>query len=151
MEVRPAGFAIQSNLFWLVAISSGFISDKNIPEQFGIVLIKSPRGKRSLDPFVLLQDSSFCVEKLDTDLPCLNQKHSEGYYEEIQMCMGLSGVSYADFVYYTFNGLVIVRVNFEGTGTKKKKREITFFTKNCFMFSSKKNKQVQYPLHYLLY
>ena len=112
VEVRPAGFAIQPNLFWLVAISSGFISDKNIPQQFGIVLIKSPRAKRILDPFVLLQDSSFCVEKLDTDLPCLNQKHSEGYYEEIQMCMGLSGVSYADFVYHTFNGLVIVRVNF---------------------------------------
>ena len=151
VEVRPAGFAIQSNLFWLVAISSGFISEKNIPEQFGIVLIKSPRTKRIFDPFVLLQDSSFCVEKLDTDLTYLNHKHSEGYYEEIQMCMGLSGVSYADFVYYTFNGLVIVRVNFEGAGTKKKKREITFFTKNCFMFSSKKNKQVQYPLHYLLY
>ena len=29
------------------------------------------------------------------------------------MCMGLSGVFYADFVDYTFNGLVIVRVNFE--------------------------------------
>ena len=29
------------------------------------------------------------------------------------MCMGLSGVSYADFVYYTFNGLVIVRVKFD--------------------------------------
>ena len=27
--------------------------------------------------------------------------------------MGLSGVSYADFVYYTFNGLAIVRVKFD--------------------------------------
>ena len=82
-------------LFWLVAVPSGLISDKNIPEQFGIVLIKSPKPKRNFDPFVLLQDSSFCVEKLDTDLLCLKQKHSDGYYEEIQMCMGLSGVSYA--------------------------------------------------------
>ena len=48
-----------------------------------------------------------------TDLLCLKQKHSDGYYEEIQLCMGLSGVSYADFVYYTFIGLVIVRVKFD--------------------------------------
>ena len=113
VEVRPAGFAIQPNLFWLVAIHSGLISNKNIPEQFGIVPIKSPRAKRNLDPFVLLQDSSFWVEKLDTDLLCLKQKHSDSCYEEIQMCMGLSGVSYVDFVYYTFNGLVIVRVKFD--------------------------------------
>ena len=32
VEVRPAGFVIQPNLFWLVAILSGLISDKNIPE-----------------------------------------------------------------------------------------------------------------------
>ena len=53
------------------------------------------------------------MEKLDTDLICLKQNHSDGYYKQIQMCMGLSGVSYADFVYYTFNGLVIVRVKFD--------------------------------------
>ena len=76
VEVRPAGFVIQPNLFWLVAAPSGLISDKNIPEQFGIVFVKSPRAKRNFDPFILLQDSSFCVEKLDTDLLCLKQKHS---------------------------------------------------------------------------
>ena len=45
VEVRPARFVIQPNLFWLVAVLSSLISDKNIPEQFGIVLIKSPRAK----------------------------------------------------------------------------------------------------------
>ena len=29
------------------------------------------------------------------------------------MCVGLSSVSYTDFVYYTFNGLAIVRVKFD--------------------------------------
>ena len=60
MEVKLAGFVIQPNLFPLVAIPSAFISDKNIPEQFGIVPIKSSRVKRNFDTFVLLQDSSFC-------------------------------------------------------------------------------------------
>ena len=66
-------------LFWLVAVQ----------EQFGIVLIKSPRAKGNFDLFVLLQDSSFCVEKLDTDLLCLKQKYSDCYNEEIKMYMGL--------------------------------------------------------------
>ena len=66
-------------LFWLVAV----------PEQFGIALIKSPRAKGNFDLFVLLQDSSFCVEKLDTDLLCLKQKYSDGHNEEIKMYMGL--------------------------------------------------------------
>ena len=39
VEVRPAGFGIEQNLFWLVVVASGLINGKNIPEQFGIVLI----------------------------------------------------------------------------------------------------------------
>ena len=69
---------MKNALFWLLAVPSGFISDKNIWDQFGIVLIKSPRAKQNFDPFILLQDSSFCVEKLDTDLICLKQNHSDG-------------------------------------------------------------------------
>ena len=69
-------------MFWLVAVPSGLIGDKNIQKQFGIILIKSPRAKQNFDPLVLLQDSSFCVEKLDSDLICLKQKHSDGSYEE---------------------------------------------------------------------
>ena len=39
VEIRPAGFVTQRNLFWLVAVPTGLISDKNIPEQFRIVFI----------------------------------------------------------------------------------------------------------------
>ena len=72
----------KSVLFWLVTVPSGLISDKNIPEQFAIALIKSPKSKRNFDPFVLPQDSSFCVEKLGTNLLCLKQKHSDGSLRE---------------------------------------------------------------------
>ena len=128
MEVKPAGSVIQSNLFWLVAIPNGFINDKNISEQFGTVSIKSSRAKRNFDTFVLLQDSSFCEEKLDTDLLCLKQKHSHGYYEEIQM--DLSSDSYADFVYYTFNGLLIVGVNFDKQPFQKHTVKLNSFYKD---------------------
>ena len=36
MEVRPAGFVIQPNLFWLVAILSGLISDKIFQSNLGL-------------------------------------------------------------------------------------------------------------------
>ena len=36
VEFRPAGFGIEQNLFWLVAVASGLINGKNIPEQFGL-------------------------------------------------------------------------------------------------------------------
>ena len=130
VEVRPAGCVIQPNLFWLVAVPSGLISDKNIPDQFGIVLIKSPGAKRNFYPFLLLQDSSFCVEKIDSDLFCLKQKHSDGYYEEIQMCVGLSGVSYAGFVYCFFNGLLIVRVEFDKEHLQKLIVKLNLFYKD---------------------
>ena len=117
-------------LFWLVTVPSGFISDKNIPEQFGVVFIKSPRAKRNFNSLVLLQDSSFCVEKLDTDLLCLQQKHSNGYYEDIQMGKGLLGVSYADFAYYTFNGLLIVRVKFDKEHFQKLIVKLNSFSKD---------------------
>ena len=92
------------------------------------------------------------MEKLGTDLLCLKQNHSDGYYEETQMCIGLSGVSYTNFVYYPFNGLVIVRVKFDKEQFQKlnsfykdyvvpralKKERNHFFTKNSFMFSNKK-------------
>ena len=81
----------------IATVPSGLISDKIIPEQFGIILIKSPRAKR-ISTHLLYYKIPHIVEKLDTDLICLKQKHSDGYYEETQMCMGLSGVSYADFV-----------------------------------------------------
>ena len=107
--------------------------------------------RNEISTLVLLQDSSFCVEKLGTDLLCLKQ-NSDGCYEETQMCIGLSGVSYTNFVYYPFNGLVIVKVKFDKEQFQKlnsfykdyvvpqvlKKERNHFFTKNSFMFSNKK-------------
>ena len=82
------------------------------------------------------------------------------------MCIGLSGVSYVDFVYYTFNGLTIVRVKFDKEhfqklivklnsfyrdyvvpqALTKKKREKIFFTKNFFMFLNKKQSSTLHVL-----
>ena len=82
--------------------------------------------------------------------------------------MGLSGVSYADFVYYTFNGLAIVRVKFDREHFQKlivklnscykdyvvpqtlKKRKIYFFfTKNVLCFEIKKT--IKYNILYIIY
>ena len=84
--------------------------------------------------------------------------------------MGLSGVSYTNIICYTFNGVMIVRIQFYKNPFQKlivklnlfcedyvvpqvleKEKRIFFLTKNCFMVSNKKNEQVQCHLQYLLY
>ena len=149
-------------LFWLPTVPGGLISDKNIPEQFGIVLVESPRAERNFDPFVLVQDSSFCVEKLCTDLLCFEAKTFWRLLWRNTNVYGFIRCSYADFVCYTFNGLVIIRVKFDKEYFQKlivklnsfyedyvvpqvlKKTEIIFFTKKCFMFSNKKQSRTIY-------
>ena len=69
------------------------------------------------------------MEKLDTDLLCLKQKHSDDYYELMQMCMGLSDVFYANFVYYTFDGVLIVRVEFDKEHFQKVIVQLNLFCK----------------------
>ena len=40
--------------------------------------------------------------------------HHDGYFTEVQMDMGLTGASYCVFIVYTFQSLIIIRVNFDG-------------------------------------
>ena len=84
------------------------------------------------------------MEKLDTDLICLKQKHSDGYDEEIQIYMGLSGVSYADFVYYTFKGLIIVRVKFDKEHFQKLIVKLNSFYKDYVVTQVQKKKEKKY-------
>ena len=151
-------------LLWLLTVPSGLISDKNIPEQFGIVLIKSPRAKRNFDYKILCFTTRFLIL-------CWDVRHWLTLFEAKTFwrllwrntnVYGFIRCSYADFVCYTFNGLVIIRVKFDKEYFQKlivklnsfyedyvvpqvlKKTEIIFFTKKCFMFSNKKQSRSIY-------
>ena len=45
--------------------------------------------------------------------PELKKDHSHGYYSQIQMAMGLCGLSLFNFVVYTFKGMIISRTLFD--------------------------------------
>ena len=112
-DVRETGCVIQPLLPWLVASPDGLISDRSKPkENVGLVEIKCPKTKHSCTYDELLADESFYIGKCKEKL-ILKKEHSYGYYTQIQMAMGLAGVTYCDFVVYTLKCMIIIRVPFD--------------------------------------
>ena len=59
-----------------------------------------------------MSDKSFYVELIDGK-PSLKKKHSNGYCSQIQMALGLSNISFCDFIVYSFKGCIIIRILFD--------------------------------------
>ena len=63
--------------------------------------------KEKIFPTELVKDSNFYVRLVDSK-PVLKPNHLNGYYLQIQLAMGLSGVENCDFTVYTFKGTIII-------------------------------------------
>ena len=111
INVRECGIVIQPNLFWLGASPDGLVTDKSHPSIIGLIEIKCPRSKHNSTPEEMLKDQKFYMHYVDGK-PELKKSHSNGYYTQIQMAMGLAGVEFCDFIVYTFKGLIIARTSF---------------------------------------
>ena len=124
--VRETGLVIQPNLFWLAASPDGMVSDNNELTFFGLIEIKCPFSKRNTDPDDIVTDKKFYVG-IDNGKPYLKQSHS--YYTQIQMAMGLSQVTYCDFIVYTFKGMMIVRTPLDREYFKNMVEKLSIFYK----------------------
>ena len=62
------------------------------------------------------------------------------------MCMSLSGVSYADFVYYTFIGFAIVRVKFDKKYMQKFIVKLNSFYKDYVVPQVLKQREIIFSL-----
>ena len=114
VDCRSAGCVIQPLLPWVVATPYAFISDRSKSgDRFGSICIYWPYRKRHSTAKELLVDKSFCVERRNGKL-ILKKDHHDGFYTRMQFEMGLCGVSYGDFLVYTYHCLIIVRVSFDG-------------------------------------
>lgn len=113
IDVRETGIVIQPNLFWLAASPDGLISDKSDGQKIGLIEIKCPRSKKYDTPEEMLNDKNFYMHLVDGE-PRLKMDHANGYYTQIQMAMGLSGLSFCDFIVYSFKGLILSRTRFDG-------------------------------------
>ena len=103
--VRETGVVIQPSLIWLAASPDGFAIDETSNVHV-LIEIKCPASKKHSKPSDLLKDPNFYVG-CENGIVFLKKAHSNEYYSQIQLAMGLSGVRFCDFVVYTFKGIII--------------------------------------------
>ena len=105
---------LQPKLFWLAESPDGLVSDKSNEDvrQIGLIEVKCPKSKKNSKINDLVHDQSFYV-KYEDGVPVLKKDHPNGYYTQIQMAMGLSQITFCDFVVYTFDDMIIIRTQFD--------------------------------------
>ena len=113
-DIRETGLLLQPKLFWLAASPDGLVSDKSNEDvrQIGLIEIKCPKSKKNSKINDLVHDQSFYV-KYEDGVPVLKKDHPNGYCTQIQMVMGLSETTFCDFIAYTFDGMIIIRTQFD--------------------------------------
>ena len=109
-SVRETGCVVQPNLPWLLASPDGLVVDC---EDVGLIEIKCPKTKANHTLEQLLADEKFYVGRLKDGTLYLKKAHSYGYYTQIQMAMGMCGLSFCDFIVYTFKTIIIIRTFFD--------------------------------------
>ena len=129
VSVGETGIVIQPLLCWLAASPDGLITDESITPILGLIEIKRPFSKRNLHPQNMLKDKNFYVELRD-GMPHLKEEHSNGYYSQIQMAMGLSQLKFCDFIVYSFKGMIIIRICFSEIYFIKLTEKLNHFFKN---------------------
>ena len=90
IDIRETGLVLQSKLFWLAASPDGLVSEKPNEDvrQIGLIEIKFPKSKKNSKINDLVHDQSFYV-KYEDGVPALKTGHTNGYYTQIQMAMGV--------------------------------------------------------------
>ena len=99
---------------WLQAGLVGLVSDKSNEgvRQTELIEIKCPKSEKNSKISDLVHDQSFYV-KYEGGVPVLKKDHPNGYYTQVQMAMGLSQKIFCDFIVYTFDGMIIIRAQFD--------------------------------------
>ena len=127
VSFRKTGIAIQSLLYWLAASPDRLITDESTTPISGLNEIKCPFSKRNLHPQDMLKDENFYVELRDV-MPHIKEKHSNGYYSQIKMAVGLSQLNFCDFIVHSFKGTI--RIPFSKIYFIKPVEKLNHFLKN---------------------
>lgn len=129
INVRETGLVIQPNLYWLASSPDGLVSDNSDPRKLGLVEIKCPKSKQFCTPEQILKDDKFYMHYVEGQ-PMLKLSHSNGYYTQIQMAMGICGLKFCDFIVYTFKGMIISRTVFDEKYFKNLLHKLNLFYKD---------------------
>ena len=70
--------------------------------------------KRNLSVESIITDKTFYIALNKNKKPYLKKEHRFGYYTQIQVAMGLTGLKWCHFVVYIYSGMIIVKGDFDG-------------------------------------
>lgn len=110
LKVEKCGLFISLNNPWLAGTPDGLVNDPisdNASLNLGIVEIKNPFSIRSQTLMEAIQNSTFCLEKKDTNI---SLKHRHDYYYQIQVQLYCTERYWCDFVVRTEKDLHIERI-----------------------------------------
>ena len=113
VQLREAGFLIQSHLPYVVATPDGVIWDasKN-NDAIRILRTVCHRSLRNSDIEDILSDPSFFIEE-DKGVLVLKRDHHEGHFTNCQLQMSLCGARFYDIVVFVFNEMNTMRIYFK--------------------------------------
>ena len=111
--LRDAGLIIQPLLFWLGASPDGLNYDKSYSDHPGLLEIKCPSNRRNSSPADILHQSFYLQQNKNCEISLRKA-----------LAMGLSQVTYCDFVILIFKCMIKTRVEFDNKYFEKTKFEI---------------------------
>ena len=112
IRVDETSLVVNPVLFWLGCSPDGLVFDGSISLPFGCLEIKCPENTKHLTPTQAVKDPSFYVEIKDGQ-PALKKNNSLGYYSQIQFQMGITQLTWVNFVAYFFKGIIITSVQID--------------------------------------
>ena len=132
VTVLTCGLWASLKNFVLAATPDGRVIDPEEKDKpFGILEVKCPEEYKDYDPadsaIVVIE---FCLILDDQRKPRINRNH--GYFDQVQLQMGLTGAPWCDFIVYTLKGMIIDRAYFDVDHFVRLVNRIGDFTSTIF-------------------
>ena len=122
--VEPCGFVIDENNFILGAAPDGKVV---VDCEFGLLEVKCSVEYKNIVPkdiSFISKNPPFLYSETSSKL-LINKSHT--YYNQIQMQLALTTQSWCDFIFYTSEGLIMHRVQFDEAHWHKLQTKILNF------------------------
>ncbi|XP_058489100.1 uncharacterized protein LOC131462135 [Solea solea] len=117
ISVQDCGLFIDGQRPWLAASPDGIVTDSTTGQWLLCLEVKCPYKHREGGVEEACQDSGFCLEIEDRQMPgespAYRLKTSHSYYTQIQCQLAVTGLQRADLVVYTTKETAIVPVTFD--------------------------------------
>ena len=133
VKIKEVGLIVQPDLFWLGASPDGVVEDMTQKHPLGLLEIKCPYTHRNSNVEKLVEEKSFYIGKNTDGQYFLKKYHNFGYYTQVQLAMGLSGVSWCHFVVYVYDGIIIVNVEFDEQHFESVVNKVNTFYKDYYL------------------